>query len=273
MTLLDEFDAYLKARAVQFRREGAAFTVGGSLNLRSLTSLPASVSLSAGGSLDLRSLTTLPEGVSLSAGGSLDLRSLTTLPEGVSLSAGGGLNLPSLTSLPAGVSLSAGSWLDLRSLTSEVQVYQGQSIRLRMIDGICTRLISRRQVGEATVWRAQFFRGDPKNNKYCYVAQVGDTSAHGDTVERALRDLRFKLDEQRPVTEAVAAIHRRGTVTFNDYRVITGACESGLREGLQARGIDPDTPELPLAQVLELCRDGYGGETFRKAMGIADSHK
>jgi hypothetical protein len=154
-----------------------------------------------------------------------------------------------------------------------VQVYRGQSIRLRTIDGVCTRLISRRQVGEATVWRAQYFRGDLKNVERCYVAQVGDTYAHGDTVERALRDLRFKLDKQRPVTEVVAAIHRRGTVTFNDYRRITGACERGLREGLRARGIDPDTPELPLAQVLELCRDGYGGETFRAAVGIADSHK
>jgi hypothetical protein len=55
--------------------------------------------------------------VTLTAGGSLDLRSLTTLPEGVTLTAGGSLDLSSLTTLPEGVTLTAGSWLDLKNKT------------------------------------------------------------------------------------------------------------------------------------------------------------
>ena len=40
------------------------------------------------GSLDLSSLTSMPAGVTLSAGGSLYLRELTSMPEGVTISAG-----------------------------------------------------------------------------------------------------------------------------------------------------------------------------------------
>ena len=181
----------------------------------------------------------------------------------------GSLDLRSLTALPEGVTLSAGSSLDLSSLTDEKQVYLGRSIRLRTIDGICTRLISRRSIGEGLeLWSAQYFRGDLKADKRCYVAQDGDTYAHGDTPERALRDLRFKIASVHfDADDLVATIRSRGTVTFNDYRLLTGACDAGLREGLRARGVDPDTEELPLDQVLALSRDGYGGDRFARLIG------
>ncbi|MGE3482721.1 MAG: hypothetical protein AB7K73_15150 [Gammaproteobacteria bacterium] len=256
--------AGLDLRSLTTLPEGVSLSAGAGLYLSSLTTLPEGVSLSAGAGLYLSSLTTLPEGVSLSAGGYLYLPSLTTLPESVSLSAGAGLDLPSLTTLPEGVSLSAGAGLDLRSLTHETQRYQGQDIRLRTIDGICTRLITSRRVGDIMLWSAQYFRGDLDVDPRCYVAERDGVTAHGDTAERALRDLRFKLAAASlDPDELVADIKRRGVVRFNDYRLLTGACDSGLREGLRARGLDPDTEELPLAQALELCRGAYGGERFR----------
>ncbi|MDD5353060.1 MAG: hypothetical protein PHS93_07875, partial [Candidatus Omnitrophica bacterium] len=71
-----------------------------------------------GSDLDLSSLTTIPAGVTLSAGSNLNLSRLTTIPAGVTLSAGGYLNLFSLTTIPAGVTLSAGSDLILSRLTT-----------------------------------------------------------------------------------------------------------------------------------------------------------
>ncbi|WP_307417503.1 hypothetical protein, partial [Brevundimonas nasdae] len=233
--------------------------------------LPEGVSLSAGGSLYLRSLTTLPEGVSLSAGGSLYLRSLTTLPEGVSLSAGGYLDLRSLTTLPEGVSLSAGGSLYLSSLTTEEQIYKRQTIRLRDIDGYTMRLITSRAVGGVTLWSAQYFKGDPDADPRCYVAQEGETYAHGESAESALRDLRFKIAQRDfDVDDLVSKIKARGTVEFNDYRLLTGACEAGTKAHLLSFGIDPDkTESLPLAQALEISRSGYGGETFARLVAEA----
>lgn len=189
------------------------------------------------------------DGNNVEVRGFLDLHSLTTLPEGVTLSAGGGL--------------------DLSSLTGEVQRYQGKTIRLRTIDGYCTRLISRKKIGDATAWIAQYFKGNLKEDRRCFVAQSGEIYAHGDTLESALRDLRFKIAQVNfDLDDLIATIRQRKTVTFNDYRLITGACESGLREGLRSRGIDPDTEELPLKDALELCRNGYGGDVFRRVVGV-----
>lgn len=190
--------------------------------------------------------------------------------DGNRISAGGSLYLSSLTTLPAGVTLSAGGTLYLDSLTSEHQRYQDRDILLRTIDGFTMRLIGSRQVGDATLWSAQYFRGHLDTDPRCFVAQAGDAYAHGETAERALRDLRFKI-AQRDLDpdELVAEIKQRGVVRFNDYRLLTGACEDGLREGLRQRGLSPDTEELPLAQALELCRDAYGGKTFTRLMESA----
>ncbi|MDR2004094.1 MAG: hypothetical protein LBQ74_13765 [Prevotella sp.] len=98
--------------------EGVTFSNGGSVDLSSLTSLPEGVTFSNGGYVDLSSLTSLPEGVTFSNGGSVDLSSLTSLPEGVTFSNGGSVDLSSLTSLPEGVTFSNGGNVDLRSLTS-----------------------------------------------------------------------------------------------------------------------------------------------------------
>jgi len=209
------------------------------------------------------------DGDAISCAGDLYLGSLTSLPEGVTLSAGGYLYLRSLTSLPEGVTLSVGGSLYLGILTSETQVYQGQTIRLRNIDYITTRLISSRKVGDVTLWRAQYFRGHLDADPRCYVAQGGADYAHGESAEEALRDLRFKV-AQRDLDpdELVAEIKARGVVTFNDYRLLTGACAEGLRDGLRQRG-RPDAEDMPLAEALALCVGGYGGDTFRRLMGVA----
>jgi hypothetical protein len=56
-------------------------TVGGSLYLSSLTSIPEGFNPTVGGYLYLRSLTSIPEGFNPTVGGSLDLSSLTSIPK------------------------------------------------------------------------------------------------------------------------------------------------------------------------------------------------
>src|SRR5690606_35653477 len=135
-----------------------------------------------------------------------------------------------------GNTLSAGGYLSLGSLTDERQTYQGKSIRLRTIDDYTMRLISKRAVGGVALWSAQYFKGHLDTDPRCFVAQDGDTYAHGETAEEALRDLRFNImSRDFDAGDLVAKIKARGTVEFNEYRLLTGACESGLREGLRAR--------------------------------------
>ena len=172
--------------------------------------------------------------------------------------------LRSCTSLPEGVQFNNSGYVYLRSCT-EPQMYRSQLIQLRHIDGSTMRILSEKKVGENTIYRAAYFKGGPLNeHPLCYIAERGEKTAHGDTVRQAIRDLNFKIaSEDFDLEDLIEKIRERQAVTFNDYRLITGACESGLRHGLQERGIDPDVEELPLADVIRLCADGFGGREFR----------
>ena len=121
-------------------------------------------------------------------------------------------------------------------------------------------ILSERQVGEYTIFRAAWFGGgDMDKLKRCYVAQLGDCYAHGSTVEQAMRDARFKsMEHDFDEDELVAEIKARGTVRIDDFRLITGACEEGTRHGMAQAGLDRDADELPLATVLGAAFGEYG---------------
>ncbi|MDZ7824669.1 MAG: hypothetical protein U5K75_12005 [Ahrensia sp.] len=168
--------------------------------------------------------------------------------------------------MPQGVSLSANVALDLSGLKRELQTYQGQKIRIRTVDDVCTRLIKSKKVGGVTIWSAQYFKGHLETDPRCFVAQQGDVYAHGDTAKQAMRDLEFKiLQANSDASEVVARVIERNAVTFNDYRLITGACESGLIEGLEAVG-RAGAEEMTLQDALTLSRGRFGGNVFAEAV-------
>jgi hypothetical protein len=204
-------------------------------------------------------------------GGYVNLRSLTALPEGTTFGNSGSVYLSSLTTLPEGTTFGNGGGVYLSSLTDEYQTYRDQRIRLRVIDGYTMLILSERQVGDATVCHARYFGGgDLGKLETCYIATFGEYSAHGGTIEQAVRDARFKADEQDfDAAELIETIQARGTVEFNDFRLLTGACESGLRHGMQEAGLDPDADDLPLATVLEKAHGSFGRAFRAHFAGVA----
>jgi hypothetical protein len=210
-------------------------------------------------------LDAVSDGDKIAVNGYLNLNGLISLPEGAVLSAGGSLYLNGLTSLPEGAVLSAGGYLNLNGLISEQQVYQGQHIRLRTIDGMCTRLLSKKKVGGLTLWSAQYFKGNLDRDTRCYAAQSGEIYAHGKTAKQAMEDLAFK---QMNVDESDAedlrqAIIERGVITFSEARFFAGrGCRSGTEMFLQHAGVAPDIETMPLADAVGLCRNSHGQEQF-----------
>ena len=212
----------------------------------------------------LSSLTALPENVTFSNGGGVYLRSLTALPENVTFSNGGCVYLSSLTALPENVTFSNGDYVYLRSLTEEYQPYRGGIVRFKHIDEHTMAILSERMVGEYTIFHAAYFGGGEIDKlKRCYVAQFGEYYAHGKTVEKAMRDARFKsMERDFDQDELVDEIRTRGTVLIEDFRLVTGACEEGVRHGMQQAGLDPEADELPLNVVLGAAFGSYG-ERFK----------
>ena len=188
--------------------------------------------------------------VSASNGGNVDLRSLTTLPDNVTFSNGGNVYL--------------------RSLTSETQRYRGKQIRLRNIDGYTMLIVSTRTKGNISISRAQYFRGDKAPVQRCYIASQGEHNAHGETANEALLDLRFKIAQvDYDPSELVEAIKARGSIKWVEFRLLTGACAEGLREGLRGLGYAPDLDEMPLADAMRVVRGHFGDARMAALFGEA----
>ena len=258
-----DFIAILKSHGIAFTNEDGVIAItpssGGYVDLGSLTTLPENVTFSNGGYVDLRNLTTLPENVTFSNGGNVYLSRLTTLPEGVTFSNGGGVDLRNLTTLPENVTFSNGGYVDLGSLTTEIQVYQGKKIILRNIDGYTMLIGSIRKKGDITIARARYLRGSKAPVKRCYIASQGEHNSHGDTAQEALLDLRFKVAQvDYDPAELVDEIKARGAIRWHEFRLLTGACAEGLREGLKGLGYAPDLEEMPLPVALKMVRGNYG---------------
>jgi len=122
-------------------QEGFNLTVGGTLYLNKLTSIPDGFKPTVGLSLHLSKLKSIPKGFSPTVGGSLYLDSVTTMQEDFNPTVGGSLYLDSLTSIPKGVNPTVGSTLDLSKLTSIPEGFNpivGHNLSLNNIKTIST---------------------------------------------------------------------------------------------------------------------------------------
>jgi hypothetical protein len=241
--------------------DGITFSNGGYVDLPGLTTLPEDTTFSNGGAVYLLALTALPAGTTFSNGRDVYLPALTTLPEDTTFINSSYVDLGALTTLPDGITFNNGGTVYLGGLTDEYQNYRGQSIRLKNVDGYTMLILSE----HAGIYRAAYFAGgDLSGLKRCYVAKIGDYYAHGDTAENAVRDATYKHKRNLDQSQLVAVIKARGTVGFDDFRLITGACESGLRHGMREAGLDPDAVELPLETVLGAVFGSFG-DKFKSA--------
>ena len=60
----------------------------------------------------------------------------------------------------------------------------------------------------------------------CFVAEKDGFFAHGDTVKKAIQDLKFKIVSE---TLKKAPINKDTPITIQHYRLITGSCEMGVK--------------------------------------------
>ena len=199
-------------------------------------------------------------------GGSVYLRSLTTLPEGVKFENQGYVDLRSLTTLPEGVKFENQGPVDLRSLTKEKQTYLGKERMFRHIDGFTMLISSTRNHGDITISNARYFGGgDIDKLKKCFVAQSGEFSAHGNKLKSAIDDVQFKLQKQAGKSESIERIKSTEIVTANDFRIITGACREGMRHHLAQRNIKMDNVEsLTLDAAIKAMSGSSFGDQFMR---------
>ena len=119
--------------------------------------------------------------------------------------------------------------------------------------------MSKKKSGKIVIYRT---RKIGSRDKIIFVAQKGELFSLGETVKQAVHDLRYKLDGNRDTTKykgwTVDSQHSVADL-IGAYRVITGACEMGVRDFCQGK----DIPErMAVSKAIELTKGAYRAVEF-----------
>jgi len=226
-----------------------------------------------GGYLYLGSLTSIPEGFNPTVGGYLDLGSLTSIPEGFNPTVGGYLYLGSLTSIPEGFNPTVGGYLYLRHglkansqkptekiITPKNKLLFWQDGKFVKADGMFTEVVNKK----GGVYKVRKVH----STKEFYLVTDGTTHAHGETIRQAREDFEFKIVSEKLKSEP---IKEDTVITVKHYRLITGACELGVKSWLQETFTDKERAEVlengikakDLLPIL-IKKNAYGIDRFKK---------
>jgi hypothetical protein len=95
----------------------------------------------------------------------------------------------------------------------------------------------------------------------CFVAEKRGFTAHGNTVKQAVGDLQFKIIAEKLKKDP---INKNTIITIRHYRLITGACELGVRDWMAKNGITKE--KIKASELLPLLEktNAYGLDAFRK---------
>jgi hypothetical protein len=123
-------------------------------------------------------------------------------------------------------------------------------------------ITSEKNLNEFKIYKGFFFRGGDLKVLY-YIAEKDGYFAHGSSMKEAIEDCNFKyLQEHLDKDDLIKQIKEKGSVTIQDYRLLTGACQLGVNKFLSEKGITGDS--LTIDQVIELTKGAYGGNVFRE---------
>ena len=125
-------------------------------------------------------------------------------------------------------------------------------------DGICKKLISGKKIGEIEVFEVEEFL----DNKSSYVVQRGDTFSHGETVEKAIEDLRYKISDRdtSKFNHWKADLDKEVNIgeAITGYRTITGACEFGTKHFVES--LDKVPEFISPKEILKITTNQYGNQ-------------
>jgi len=103
--------------------------------------------------------------------------------------------------------------------------------------------------------------------KKIIVVEQNGVYSHGDTVERAIKDFRYKISS-RDLSKYEYLKKEKSTVPTDElikaYRVITGACEFGTKTFVEQMGVIENGYTVPAVLKLLKSKNAWGIETFEK---------
>ncbi len=233
-------NAKLKAPALE--------TVGGSVYVRENAVLKAPELKTTVGSIDVHSNAELP--ALKTVGGSVDVLESVELPTlktvGGYVSVGTNDELRNNKEVKSNVPGTADE--GRRKLTREFED-EGYSFA----DGVLAKIISRR----GNVWRVVMCG----ETEVSYVVSNGEAYSHGKTLKEARDGLIYKIGSRDTSKFKTWTLNRvvSKAEAIEAYRVITGACEAGVRQWMEQHKT-PD--QITVKEIIELTKNAYGNKEF-----------
>jgi len=128
------------------------------------------------------------------------------------------------------------------------------------IDGILSWLIGKKLIGEITALEIKIV-GKLETS---FVVQRGNTFSHGETIEKAIEDLRFKISDRDTTKYEHWKEAKEISIdeAIQGYRVITGACEQGVKEFVRTLGELPE--KIAPKKIVELTHGRFGNDTLER---------
>ena len=115
---------------------------------------------------------------------------------------------------------------------------------------------------------------DDMTTTNCYVVRQDEYFAHGETLEKAMEDLRDKLFEDMSEDERIKAFlqetdeekHYPAQYFYDWHHRLTGSCDMGRSQFARTHGIDVNKDTMTMSEFLELTKNAYGGNVIRKVI-------
>ena len=143
--------------------------------------------------------------------------------------------------------------------------------RIWYIDGVPTVIRALRgNVAQGAVLDHQTMELKP-----CYVAKIGNSFAHGETLREAVADAQGKEMERVPLEQRIANFLSHhptldctasGRYLYQWHHILTGSCKMGRDEFVRTRGLDLDRM-YTIREFIELTKDAYGSAAIRQLAG------
>jgi hypothetical protein len=136
------------------------------------------------------------------------------------------------------------------------------------IDGIFCEIVSAHilAMGASVIHAKKINR-----NEYFFIAKKDGFTAHGQTIEGAIEDLKFKVIAEKLKKDP---INKDTEITVMYYRTLTGSCDFGCRDFMQRHNIPfkvegDKTIEIAPMKAIDLLpllekSNAYGVERFKK---------
>ena len=148
----------------------------------------------------------------------------------------------------------------LAKLTCEVRLNFSLAFKgFALFDGILSWVLSEKRKQDLTIYKVKIV-GKLTTS---FVVQRGNTYSHGKTIQKAIEDLRYKISDRDKSEFEYWKKDLNQTVSIDEaiaaYRVVTGACEYGVREFVKSIEIPEKlTPNV----VVDLTKGRFGNKEF-----------